>query len=158
MLILRLGQIEHGGKGRFGCQIAVYRGAAFELPDPATAAQQLLNIPKSRLYGAEAELTYRPSDAFTLHAGLGLLSTRIKNGIVSGVNVAGNRLSNAPSVTFNASFDWTVVEGGFGAFSTRARSARTGRNPRTGDQVDVAAKRVPYFKPGKEMRARLNTD
>ena len=45
---------------------------------------------------------------------------------------------------------------GFGAFSTRARSARTGRNPRTGDQVDVAAKRVPYFKPGKEMRARLN--
>ena len=45
---------------------------------------------------------------------------------------------------------------GFGAFSTRARSARTGRNPRTGDQVEVAAKRVPYFKPGKEMRARLN--
>ena len=45
---------------------------------------------------------------------------------------------------------------GFGAFSTRARTARTGRNPRTGDQVEVAAKRVPYFKPGKEMRARLN--
>lgn len=45
---------------------------------------------------------------------------------------------------------------GFGAFSTRARTARTGRNPRTGDAVDVAAKRVPYFKPGKEMRARLN--
>ena len=45
---------------------------------------------------------------------------------------------------------------GFGAFSTRARSARTGRNPRTGDAVEVNAKRVPYFKPGKEMRARLN--
>jgi integration host factor subunit beta len=45
---------------------------------------------------------------------------------------------------------------GFGAFSTRARDARTGRNPRTGEQVDVDAKRVPYFKPGKEMRARLN--
>ena len=45
---------------------------------------------------------------------------------------------------------------GFGAFSTRARDARTGRNPRTGDTVDVDAKRVPYFKPGKEMRARLN--
>lgn len=45
---------------------------------------------------------------------------------------------------------------GFGAFSTRARTARTGRNPRTGDAVDVNAKRVPYFKPGKEMRARLN--
>lgn len=45
---------------------------------------------------------------------------------------------------------------GFGAFSTRARDARTGRNPRTGETVDVEAKRVPYFKPGKEMRAKLN--
>ncbi len=45
---------------------------------------------------------------------------------------------------------------GFGAFSTRARGARKGRNPRTGDAVDVDAKRVPYFKPGKEMRERLN--
>jgi integration host factor subunit beta len=45
---------------------------------------------------------------------------------------------------------------GFGAFSTRERDARKGRNPRTGDAVDVSAKRVPYFKPGKEMRERLN--
>ena len=47
---------------------------------------------------------------------------------------------------------------GFGAFSTRTRDARKGRNPRTGDAVDVPGKRVPYFKPGKEMRARLNAD
>ncbi len=45
---------------------------------------------------------------------------------------------------------------GFGAFSSRKRDARIGRNPRTGDAVDVDAKRVPYFKPGKEMRERLN--
>ena len=45
---------------------------------------------------------------------------------------------------------------GFGAFSTREREARKGRNPRTGDSVDVPGKRVPFFKPGKEMRARLN--
>lgn len=45
---------------------------------------------------------------------------------------------------------------GFGAFSTREREARTGRNPRTGETVSVPAKRVPYFKPGKEMRERLN--
>lgn len=45
---------------------------------------------------------------------------------------------------------------GFGAFSTRERDARKGRNPRTGESVDVPAKRVPYFKPGKEMRERLN--
>ena len=47
---------------------------------------------------------------------------------------------------------------GFGTFSTRQREARTGRNPRTGEAVDVPAKRVPYFKPGKEMRSRLNED
>lgn len=46
---------------------------------------------------------------------------------------------------------------GFGAFSTREREAREGRNPRTGGKVEVPAKRVPYFKPGKEMRHRLNT-
>jgi integration host factor subunit beta len=45
---------------------------------------------------------------------------------------------------------------GFGAFSTRKRDARVGRNPRTGESVEVDAKRVPYFKPGKEMRERLN--
>ena len=45
---------------------------------------------------------------------------------------------------------------GFGAFSIRGRDARKGRNPRTGEPVDVQPKRVPYFKPGKEMRHRLN--
>lgn len=47
---------------------------------------------------------------------------------------------------------------GFGAFSTRDRGARKGRNPRTGEAVDVAAKKVPYFKPGKDMRRLLNED
>ncbi|OYY13826.1 MAG: integration host factor subunit beta [Rhizobiales bacterium 35-68-8] len=45
---------------------------------------------------------------------------------------------------------------GFGAFSVKKREARTGRNPRTGKQVDVTEKCVPYFKTGKEMRERLN--
>ena len=45
---------------------------------------------------------------------------------------------------------------GFGAFSTKRRSARTGRNPRTGVAVDVPEKVVPYFKPGKALRKRLN--
>jgi integration host factor subunit beta len=47
---------------------------------------------------------------------------------------------------------------GFGAFSTRERDARKGRNPRTGDSVEVPGKRVPYFKPGKDMRLRLNAE
>ena len=41
---------------------------------------------------------------------------------------------------------------GFGAFTTRARDARAGRNPRSGETVAVDAKRVPHFKPGKELR------
>ena len=47
---------------------------------------------------------------------------------------------------------------GFGAFSVRQRAARTGRNPRTGQEVHVPDKRVPYFKSGKELRERLNRD
>ena len=45
---------------------------------------------------------------------------------------------------------------GFGAFSAKKRDARTGRNPRTGEAVPVAGKAVPYFKPGKELRERVN--
>ncbi|WP_159994831.1 integration host factor subunit beta [Roseomonas sp. 18066] len=45
---------------------------------------------------------------------------------------------------------------GFGAFSAKAREARTGRNPRTGEAVEVSSKAVPYFKPGKELRERVN--
>jgi integration host factor subunit beta len=45
---------------------------------------------------------------------------------------------------------------GFGAFSVREREARTGRNPRTGATVSVEAKRVPFFKPGKELRLKVN--
>jgi integration host factor subunit beta len=45
---------------------------------------------------------------------------------------------------------------GFGAFSVKSRPARTGRNPRTGEAVHVAAKHVPFFKTGKQLRDRLN--
>jgi integration host factor subunit beta len=45
---------------------------------------------------------------------------------------------------------------GFGAFMTRARNARIGRNPRTGVTVKVDTKRVPHFKSGKNMNERLN--
>ena len=45
---------------------------------------------------------------------------------------------------------------GFGAFSVRERKARVGRNPRTGTSVQVAEKKVPFFKMGKGMRERLN--
>lgn len=45
---------------------------------------------------------------------------------------------------------------GFGAFSVKQRPARLGRNPRTGEPVNVPGKYVPFFKTGKELRERLN--
>ena len=45
---------------------------------------------------------------------------------------------------------------GFGAFSVKPRPARIGRNPRTGERVEVSKKFVPYFKTGKALRERLN--
>lgn len=45
---------------------------------------------------------------------------------------------------------------GFGSFSVKQRNARMGRNPKTGDAVPVQAKMVPYFKPGKELRERVD--
>jgi integration host factor subunit beta len=46
---------------------------------------------------------------------------------------------------------------GFGAFSVKNRKPRQGRNPRTGEKVDVEEKWVPFFKTGKELRERLNS-
>ena len=45
---------------------------------------------------------------------------------------------------------------GFGSFDLNYRPARVGRNPKTGERVDVPAKYVPHFKPGKELRERVN--
>jgi len=47
---------------------------------------------------------------------------------------------------------------GFGSFRVRERGARRGRNPKTGDPVSIPAKRVPYFKPGKELKELINDD
>lgn len=77
------------------------------------------------------------------------LATRDVEGIVNAVL---NEISDALA-------DGNRVElRGFGAFSVKNRPARTGRNPRTGDAVDVDEKWVPFFKTGKELRERLNMD
>ena len=47
---------------------------------------------------------------------------------------------------------------GFGSFRTRQRQSRIGRNPKTGARVDVPAKRIPYFKPSKELKDLVNQD
>jgi integration host factor subunit beta len=47
---------------------------------------------------------------------------------------------------------------GFGSFRVRQRNARVGRNPKTGEKVEVPAKRVPYFKPSKELKDLINDE
>ena len=47
---------------------------------------------------------------------------------------------------------------GFGSFQVKIREAREGRNPKTGDRVDVPEKRIPYFKPGKELKDLINSE
>ena len=46
---------------------------------------------------------------------------------------------------------------GFGSFRVRQRNARKGRNPKTGEAVNIPAKRVAYFKPGKDLKELINT-
>lgn len=94
-----------------------YRNQQFINIDPVLATQTLLNINKSRIMGGEAELSIRASQILSLRAGLGILSTKIKNGIVSGVDVAGNRLSNGPKLTFNAGMDLTLMDNDAGRLS-----------------------------------------
>jgi integration host factor subunit beta len=47
---------------------------------------------------------------------------------------------------------------GFGSFRVRRRRSRRGRNPKTGDHVEVPEKRIPYFKPGKDLKDLINMD
>jgi iron complex outermembrane receptor protein len=94
-----------------------YRNQQFINVDPDTAAQTLLNIPKSRILGAEMEFAYRLGRALSVRLGAGLLDTKIRRGVVSGVDVSGNRLSNAPSLTVTAGADLTIAEGNWGKVS-----------------------------------------
>ncbi|HMD33145.1 MAG TPA: HU family DNA-binding protein [Candidatus Acidoferrales bacterium] len=47
---------------------------------------------------------------------------------------------------------------GFGSFRTRERRGRVGRNPKTGEKVEVPAKRIPFFKPSKDLKEFVNAD
>lgn len=60
-------------------------------------------------------------------------------------------------MTYNISKDERVEIRGFGSFCLHHRDARRARNPRTGEYVDVAAKAVPHFKPGKALREIVDT-
>ena len=89
-----------------------------------------------------------------------------KRGIIEELLARHQRVSHRQSETIvNAMFEemaGVLAHGGrieirgFGSFGVKQRRARQGRNPRTGDMVSVVAKRVPFFRTGKELRAGLN--
>ncbi len=94
-----------------------YTNQQFINVNSVTGTQTLVNIPRSRILGGEAELTVRATDMLTLRAGLGLLDSKIKRGVVSGVDVSGNELSTAPAVTFTGGVDATVMDSASGKLS-----------------------------------------
>lgn len=61
------------------------------------------------------------------------------------------------SITNSLSEGDKVELRGFGSFRVRSRDARQGRNPKTGETVQIPAKKVPFFKAGKELRGMVNT-
>lgn len=106
------------GNGRFQFNGAAfwydYSDQQFLNVDPATLAQTLINIDKSEIYGLELELAALPTPDLRLTAGLGLLHSEVKDGTLSGVNLAGNELPLAPEMTANLALDWDAFELGSG--------------------------------------------
>jgi iron complex outermembrane receptor protein len=95
--------------------------------NPTTAAQTLENLSKSRIAGAELSLLARPVRTLTLTGGIGLLTTRVEEGSVSGISVVGAQLDSAPKASVSAAADWSFYSNSFataairidGTYSTR---------------------------------------
>ena len=95
-----------------------YRDQQFIDVNP-DGTQRLLNLPRARILGAELSFNARPGGGLTLSGGLGLLSTRIDEGMVQGVSVRGNRLPNAPRLSANWAVDWVAPDQPWGQFEAR---------------------------------------
>ena len=91
-----------------------YHNQQFISVDPATAAANLINIPESRIYGAEAELSWEANSALTLRTGLGFLNSKVERGVISGINIAGKKLPTAPSFSMTGGIDLKLMDNGGG--------------------------------------------
>lgn len=85
--------------------------------DPQTSVQRLLNLPKSRLFGAEVDLQLHPADGLTLSTGIAYVNAKVVNGTVQGIDVRGNRLVSAPKFTLSSSIDWSIPLGRWTAYT-----------------------------------------
>ena len=83
--------------------------------------------------------------------------------VANKINLTKKETEGLVSIIFQSITD-SLAEGdkvelrGFGSFRIRERNARVGRNPRSGEKVDVPAKKVPFFKAGKDLKAMVDDD
>ena len=113
---------ELGMKGRFADILTLSASAFYydyrnqQLQDTRSGPVSfLVNAPKSRVYGLETEASVRAAEGLTLNAAIGLLGTEYSELTLQGVDISGNRLPFAPTLTVQAGFDWRVAEVGGGA-------------------------------------------
>ena len=96
-----------------------YRNQQFIDVDPNTGAQPLVNLPLSRIFGAELEMAARPIRDLRITGGISLLNTRVNQGTLDGQSIVGNSLINAPKYSGTMAIDWDVVHANWGNVSTR---------------------------------------
>jgi iron complex outermembrane recepter protein len=103
-----------------------YKNQQFLNVDPVTLAQTLINIDKSDIRGFELELVALPVSTLRLGAGLGMLNTEVKEGTLSGVNLAGNKLPLAPGINFNFAADWDFLQTPGGTYALNLTTTYVG--------------------------------
>lgn len=91
------------------------------------ALQQLVNLPKARVFGGEAEATARPTRTLTFRVGLGLLDSKIQKGELLGEDLMGRQLMNAPRTSLSLGVDWTIADTEAGRASVHGESTITSR-------------------------------
>jgi len=128
----KLQSVEAGFKSElFGRRVRL-NGAAFWYEyknqqvldvDPATTVQTLVNLPKSRIVGAELDLQFRATDYLGVSLGAGYTDSEVRKGVSQGIDVSGNRLIGAPNFTLSSSVDLSIPLGGWGAADARVDAA-----------------------------------
>jgi len=134
------------------------------MPASPTRAARIRSSDAVREKGEEVTLTDQEFDDLE-HGEEAKAGVMTKAELVDEVARVGQLTKKQAETIVNIIFD-SIVESlrsgekielrGFGSFRLRSRKSRTGRNPKTGEKVDVPSKKIPYFKPGKELKELIN--
>ncbi len=94
-----------------------YKDQQFVNIDPVTITQSLINVDESEIYGFEIEASVLATPYLTIHAGLGYLHSEVISGMVSGQDITGNELPDAPGSNANVALQWTFLNTDLGSFT-----------------------------------------